>query len=95
MDIIHITFDVTNLATETLIGTCPESTTGDLNHAIHAASNAFPTWRALSDRQRGHILRKLFDLIVKRKVDLGRINTAENGKAKEMQRGRSFFSQLF
>lgn len=89
------TFDVTNPATETLIGTCPESTIDDLNHATRAASNAFPTWRPLSGRQRGRILRKLFDLLVENKVDLGRIITAENGKAKADAEGEVLFSASF
>ena len=89
------TFDVTNPATETRIGTCPELTIDDLNHAIRAASNAFPTWRAFSGRQRGRILRKLFDLLVENKVDLGRIITAENGKAKADAEGEVLFSASF
>lgn len=89
------TFNITNPATETLIGTCPESTMDDLNHAIRAASNAFPTWRALSGRQRGRILRKLFDLLVENKIDLGRIITAENGKAKADAEGEVLFSASF
>ncbi|KAF0315552.1 succinate-semialdehyde dehydrogenase [Colletotrichum asianum] len=38
------TFQVTNPATEELIGTCPESNTDDLNKAIEAAAKAFPAW---------------------------------------------------
>lgn len=89
------TFDVTNPATGEVIGTCPESTTEDLNAAIRAASDAFPAWRALSGRQRGRILRRFFELIVENKVDIGTIITAENGKATPDAQGEALFSSGF
>ncbi|KAJ5700948.1 aldehyde dehydrogenase [Penicillium malachiteum] len=89
------TFNVYNPATETLIGTCPESNTDDINAAIQAASRAFPSWRAQSGRQRGRILRKLFDLIVENKEDIGKIITAENGKAKADAEGEALLSAGF
>lgn len=89
------TFEVKNPATGDVIGTCPESTTDDLNDAIQAASDAFPTWRALSGRQRGRILRRFFELIVENKIDIGTIITAENGKAKGDAQGEALFSSSF
>ncbi|KAJ5702046.1 aldehyde dehydrogenase [Penicillium malachiteum] len=89
------TFNVYNPATETLIGTCPESNTDDINAVIQAASRAFPSWRAQTGRQRGRILRKLFDLIVENKEDIGKIITAENGKAKADAEGEAVFSAGF
>ncbi|KAL2865204.1 NAD-dependent succinate-semialdehyde dehydrogenase [Aspergillus lucknowensis] len=89
------TFTVTNPATDCVLGTCPESTTDDLRDAIAAASAAFPTWRALSGRTRGRILRKISDLLVSNKEDLGRIITAENGKAKPDAEGEVLFSASF
>ena len=89
------TFAVTNPASDTLLGSCPESTTDDLNDAIQAASRAFPAWRALPGRQRGRILRALFDLLTENKLDLGRIITAENGKAKVDAEGEVLFAASF
>ena len=89
------TFAVTNPASDTLLGSCPESTTDDLNDAIKAASRALPTWRVLSGRQRGRILRALFDLLTENKLDLGRIITAENGKAKVDAEGEVLFAASF
>lgn len=88
-------FAVTNPASDALLGSCPESTIDDLNDAIQAASRAFPTWRALSGRQRGRILRALFDLLTENKLDLGRIITAENGKAKVDAEGEVLFAASF
>lgn len=89
------TFQVYNPATEEVIGSCPESGLDDLNDAIQAASAAFPSWRAQSGRTRGRILRKLFDLIVDNKVDIGKIITAENGKAKGDAEGEAIFTSGF
>ncbi|KAJ5231507.1 uncharacterized protein N7469_006095 [Penicillium citrinum] len=89
------TFSVYNPASEALIGTCPESTTEDINTAIQAAYKAFPSWRAQSGRQRGRILRRFFELIVENKEDIGKIITAENGKAKGDAEGEALFSSGF
>ncbi|GLA50598.1 succinate-semialdehyde dehydrogenase, mitochondrial [Aspergillus niger] len=89
------TFNVYNPATDEIIGTCPESNTDDINAAITAAAKAFPLWRSQSGRQRGRILRRLFDLIVENKEDIGRIITAENGKAKGDAEGEALFSAGF
>ncbi|KAI9034868.1 NAD-dependent succinate-semialdehyde dehydrogenase [Aspergillus affinis] len=59
----NVTFNIYNPASEALVGTCPESNAEDLNDAIQAAARAFPTWRTLSERQRGRILRRLTDLL--------------------------------
>lgn len=89
------TFDVQDPASGQTIGTCPECSTDDLEDAIQAASQAFPAWRALSGRQRGRILRAWFDLIVQSKEDIGKIITAENGKAKSDAEGEALFSASF
>lgn len=89
------TFNIYNPASETVIGTCPESNTEDLNNAIHAAARAFPTWRSFSGRQRGRILRRFFDLLAENKEDIGKIVTAENGKAKADGEGEALFAASF
>ncbi|EGX97142.1 succinate-semialdehyde dehydrogenase [Cordyceps militaris CM01] len=89
------TFKVSNPATGEVIGTAPECDVEDLNAAISAASDAFQTWRAYSGRQRGRIIRKLFDLIVEHKIDIGKIITAENGKAKPDAEGEALFAASF
>ena len=88
-------FEIRKPASDEVIGTCPESTTDDLAIAIKAASNAFAPWRSLSGRQRGRILRKLFDLLVENKQDMARIILAENGKAKDDAEGEVLFSSGF
>lgn len=89
------TFQVRNPATDEVIGSCPESNTDDLNDAIQTASAAFLTWRAQSGRARGRILRKFSDLIIENKVDIGKVITAENGKANGDAEGEALFSSSF
>ncbi|OQU96067.1 hypothetical protein CLAIMM_02203 [Cladophialophora immunda] len=89
------TFEVKNPATDEIIGSAPESDLDDLRDAINAASKAFETWRLQSGRQRGRILRRFFELLVENKEDLGKIITAENGKAKGDAVGEVLFSASF
>lgn len=67
----------------------------DLQRAIQAASAAFGSWRALSGRQRGRILAKVFNLLVENKEDIGKIILAENGKAKGDAEGEVLFAASF
>lgn len=76
------TFEVKSPATDTVIGGVPESGVDDLNDAIKAASGALEGWKRLSGRQRGRILRRVFELLVEHQEDLSTIITLENGKAK-------------
>lgn len=89
------TFQVFNPATEELIGSCPEVSVDDLDHTIKAAAAAFPTWRAMSGRQRGRILRRIFDLLGEHKEEIGKIITSENGKAKADAEGEVLFAAGF
>ncbi|KAI9899856.1 hypothetical protein N3K66_004118 [Trichothecium roseum] len=89
------TFQVTNPATDAVIGVCPESSVKDLEAAIDAASKAFGPWRALSGRQRGRIIHRVFGLLIENKEDLGRIITEENGKAKGDAEGEVLFAASF
>jgi succinate-semialdehyde dehydrogenase/glutarate-semialdehyde dehydrogenase len=89
------TFPITNPSTEEVIGSVPESNVEDLNDAIQAASRAFESWKLQSGRQRGRIIRKLFDLLVENREDLAKIITAENGKAKGDALGEVLFAASF
>ncbi|KAL4862193.1 hypothetical protein BDV12DRAFT_190578 [Aspergillus spectabilis] len=88
-------YTIINPATGNPLGTCPECNLTDLHSAITAASSAFPTWRALSGRTRGRLLRRIFNLLLENKEDLGKIITAENGKSKGDAEGEVLFSASF
>ncbi|KEF63763.1 succinate-semialdehyde dehydrogenase (NADP+) [Exophiala aquamarina CBS 119918] len=89
------TFEVKSPATDTVIGGVPESGVDDLNDAIKAASGALEGWKRLSGRQRGRILRRVFELLVEHQEDLSTIITLENGKAKADATGEVILSANF
>ncbi|GAB7361489.1 hypothetical protein MBLNU230_g1545t1 [Neophaeotheca triangularis] len=88
-------FEVHNPATDDLIGSCPEATVDDMEHAIKSASMAFPAWKAVSGRARGRILRRVFDLLCENKEDIGKIITSENGKSMGDGQGEVLFAAGF
>ncbi|KAK4935466.1 hypothetical protein LTR10_023482 [Elasticomyces elasticus] len=88
-------FEVKSPATDTPIGSVPESGLDDLNDAIQAAYGALGGWKRLSGRQRGRILRKVFELLMEHQDDLSTIITLENGKAKADATGEVLLSANF
>jgi succinate-semialdehyde dehydrogenase / glutarate-semialdehyde dehydrogenase len=76
------TFEVTNPASDAVIGSLPESGLDDLNDAVQAASRALDSWKRRPGRQRSRILHKIYELLVEHQQDLAIIISAENGKAK-------------
>lgn len=74
------TIDVTDPFTGGLIGTVPSLDAAQVQAAIDAAERAFPGWSRTLPRERGRVLRKLFDLVMAHRDDLARLITLENGK---------------
>lgn len=63
-----------------ITGRFQNSSEADAREAIAAADAAFPLWRALTSYQRAEQLRRVLDLMVRRKEEIGRLITLENGK---------------
>lgn len=74
------TFDVYDPSTGSLLGSMPEMAAEDAVSAITAASKAFSTFKTITARKRGQLLRRWYDLIVEHKNDLATLITLENGK---------------
>jgi succinate-semialdehyde dehydrogenase/glutarate-semialdehyde dehydrogenase len=74
------TIEVTNPATDEVLGTIPEMGAGETRRAIAAADKAWPAWRAKTAKERAKILRKWFDLMMENQDDLAVLMTAEQGK---------------
>lgn len=70
-----------------VIGTFPKSGKEDVDEAVKAARRAFERWRLVPAPARGDIMRKVGDLLVKRKEDLAREMTREMGKVLTETRG--------
>ena len=74
------TITVTDPFTGAALGTVPSLAPARIHAAIDAAARAFRDWGRRPARERGLVLRRLFDLINASRADLARIITLENGK---------------
>ena len=74
-------FDVLDPATESPIASVASASVADATAAIDAAQSAFAGWAARKPRERGEVLRKAFELIIKQSDRFARLMTLENGKA--------------
>ncbi|KAG1694883.1 Glutarate-semialdehyde dehydrogenase DavD [Nymphon striatum] len=75
------TFEVTNPATNELIGTVPDLGAAETKRAIEAANKAWPAWRAKTAAERSAILENWFNLIMENQQDLATLMTLEQGKS--------------
>ncbi|MET1026347.1 MAG: aldehyde dehydrogenase [Dongiaceae bacterium] len=59
----------------------PRATVADVDAAVAAASRAFNgPWRQMTATARGHVLRRLADLIAEQAEELAKLETLDNGK---------------
>jgi malonate-semialdehyde dehydrogenase (acetylating)/methylmalonate-semialdehyde dehydrogenase len=72
--------EVTNPATGEVVRHVPLANAADVDAAVHAATNAFPAWRAQPPLRRARILMRFRELMEAHKKDLARIVTQEHGK---------------
>ncbi|MEU4969338.1 aldehyde dehydrogenase [Streptomyces smyrnaeus] len=75
-------FESTNPATRRPLYQAARGNAADVERAVAAARETFedPRWRDLSQTRRGHLLRRLGDLIAQNAADLARMETRDNGK---------------
>ncbi|MFD4974833.1 aldehyde dehydrogenase [Streptomyces sp. NPDC058424] len=83
-------FQSTNPATREVLYRAARGGAADIERAVAAAKKAFedPRWRDLSQTRRGHLLRRLGDLIAENAEDLARMETQDNGKLLREMRGQ-------
>jgi succinate-semialdehyde dehydrogenase/glutarate-semialdehyde dehydrogenase len=89
------TFPVLDPATEKVIAHVSDGTVEDAKAAVEAAAKAQPKWAARTPRERGEILRKAFEIIMREKERLARLITLENGKALSDSRAEMAYSAEF
>jgi succinate-semialdehyde dehydrogenase/glutarate-semialdehyde dehydrogenase len=77
---------VLNPGDESVLGTVPTATIGDLNDAIGAAERGFKIWRKTSPAKRAQIILKAAGLIRERVNDMAVAMTLEQGKPIEQAR---------
>lgn len=73
-------FEVINPATAQPFARVSTIDNSQLKSALIAAESAFPAWRAITARDRGILLHRVADEIVRRKAEIARTITLENGK---------------
>ncbi len=88
-------FDVIDPATENSVASVASATVDDAKAAVDAAGAAFPAWAAKKPRERGEILRKAFELIMRDAERLAKLITLENGKALSDSRGEVAYAAEF
>ena len=74
------TFGVHNPATGELIADVSNLEPNDAERAIEAAEHAFQSWKSKTGKERAHVMRKWFDLIIQNTQDLATLMTLEQGK---------------
>ncbi len=88
-------FDVIDPATENKVASVASATVDDAKAALDAAQAAFPGWAAKKPRERGEILRKSYELIMRDAERLAKLITIENGKALSDSRGEVAYAAEF
>ncbi|MEW5420640.1 NAD-dependent succinate-semialdehyde dehydrogenase [Amorphus sp. 3PC139-8] len=89
------TAEVTDPATGDVLGTIPNCKAPETRRAIEAANTAWPAWRARTAKDRGQIIRRLFELMMENQEDLARLMTAEQGKPLSESRGEIVYAASF
>jgi len=88
-------FDVIDPASEQKIASVASASVEDAKAAVDAASGAFEAWAARKPRERGEILRKAYELIMRDAERLAKLITIENGKALSDSRGEVAYAAEF
>lgn len=83
-------FESTDPATRRSLYRAARGNAEDIERAVAAAKEAFenPGWHDLSQTRRGHLLRRLGDLIAEHAEELARMETQDNGKLLREMRGQ-------
>ncbi len=88
-------FEVIDPATEKTVASVASATPQDAIAAVEAAQGAFADWAARKPRERGEILRKAYELIMRDAERFAKLITVENGKALADSRGEVAYAAEF
>ncbi|UJL47473.1 NAD-dependent succinate-semialdehyde dehydrogenase [Virgibacillus sp. NKC19-16] len=89
------TQDVTNPATNEIVGTVPVGGEDEANQAIDAAHDAFGEWSNLTAYDRAVYLKRFHELMLENQEDLARTMTIEMGKPINESRGEVKYAASF
>ncbi len=88
-------FDVTDPATDEVVGSVPECGDGETARAIEAAHSAFKTWSRTTAGERAKVLRKLYELTMRDQDRLAELMTREQGKPLSESKGEIAYAASF
>src|SRR6266849_2622494 len=86
------TFDVINPAYQSTVAAVTNGAAPEIQRAVQAAHAAFREWSILAPKDRGRILLTIQELMEKRRDELARLVTLENGKPYEEAKKEVQFS---
>ena len=89
------TFDVLDPSTGEAIRAVSNGGVADATAAVDAAATALASWRNVAPRERGEILRRTFELMIRDRDELGELIAAENGKSLTDAKGEVTYSAEF
>ncbi|HER63267.1 MAG TPA: NAD-dependent succinate-semialdehyde dehydrogenase, partial [Desulfobacteraceae bacterium] len=89
------TFEVHNPSTGEMIGAVAALGREETGRAVTAAAAAYPSWRAMTAKERSRIMRRWYDLIMTHQEDLAVIMTTEQGKPLAESRGEISYAASY
>jgi succinate-semialdehyde dehydrogenase/glutarate-semialdehyde dehydrogenase len=90
-----VRLDVTDPATEEVIASVASASVEDARAAVEAAAAAGPAWAAKKPRERGEILRRAYELVLREAERLAKLMTLENGKSLADSRAEAAYAAEF
>ena len=87
--------EVTNPASDEVLGTIPRLGRDETARAIEAAERALPAWRDKTAKERANILRAWFNLMMENQDDLAVLMTLEQGKPLAESKGEVAYGASF
>ena len=88
-------FEIDDPATGDVVATVADASPSDCLAAVSAAAAALPAWGAKTPRERGEILRRAYELMMRDAERLARLITLENGKSLADARAEVAYSAEF
>jgi len=89
------TIEINNPATGEIIATVPSLSTAEVRGSIEAADAAWGAWRKKTGKERAHVMRTWFNLMMENQEDLARLMTLEQGKPLAESRGEIAYAASF
>jgi len=89
------TFEVTNPADGTVVGSVADLEIAQVRDAIAAAESAWPAWQTRTAKDRATLLMRWYDLMLENQEDLAMIMTLEQGKPLTESRSEILYAASF